>query len=90
MAAGRAIVATDVGANSRLIEHGVHGLLVPPDDPAALAAAVGALLADRDLACRLGTAARERAREQFSRAAMVRRFEDFFEGIARRNGRRSA
>jgi glycosyltransferase involved in cell wall biosynthesis len=90
MAAGRAIVATDVGGNSRLLEHGVHGLLVPPDDPAALAAAVGTLLSDRGLACRLGAAARRRAREQFSRAAMVRRFEDFFEDIARRNSRRSA
>ena len=90
MAAGRAIVATDVGGNGRLIEHGVHGLLVPPDDPAALAGAVGALLADCGLACRLGAAARQRAREEFSRAAMVRRFEDFFEGVARHNGRRSA
>jgi glycosyltransferase involved in cell wall biosynthesis len=40
MAAGRAIVATDVGGNGRLLQHGVHGLLVPPDDPAALAGAI--------------------------------------------------
>jgi glycosyltransferase involved in cell wall biosynthesis len=90
MAAGRAIVATDVGGNGRLLQHGVHGLLVPPDDPAALARAIGALLADPELAGRLGTAARQRAREWFSREAMVRRFEDFYEGLAHRYGRRSA
>lgn len=90
MAAGRAIVATNVGANGRLLEHGRHGLLVPPDDPGALAEAVDALLSDRSLACRLAAAARRRAREHFSRAAMVRRFEDFFEDVACRNGRRSA
>ena len=90
MAAGRAIVATDVGGNGRLLKNGVHGLLVPPDDPVALAEAITTLLADRGLACRLGAAARQRARDQFSRAAMVRRFEDFFEDVARRNGRRSA
>jgi glycosyltransferase involved in cell wall biosynthesis len=90
MAAGRAIVATDVGGNGRLLEHGVHGLLVPPDDPAALAGAIAALLSDRSWACRLGAAARQRARAQFSRAAMVGRFEDFFEDVVRRKGRRSA
>ncbi len=37
MAAGRAVVATAVGANGQLVEDGVHGLLVPPDDPRRLA-----------------------------------------------------
>src|SRR5205085_1650187 len=90
MAAGRAVVATDVGANGRLLENGVHGLLVPPDNSAALAGAIGALLADRGLACRLGAAARRRAAEQFSGAATVRRFEDFYEGLILRQGRKSA
>ncbi|MBI1914225.1 MAG: glycosyltransferase [Planctomycetes bacterium] len=84
MAAGRAIVATDVGANRRLLAGGACGLLVSPGDPAELAAAIGHLLDDRDLACRLGDAARRRAREQFSREAMVQRFEDFYASLARR------
>jgi glycosyltransferase involved in cell wall biosynthesis len=83
MAAGRAIVATDVGGNGELVEHGVHALLVPPDDPRALAHAIDRLLADRALARRLGAAARNRARERYGREAMVRRFEDFYEGLAR-------
>jgi L-malate glycosyltransferase len=81
MAAGRPIVATTVGANAELIEDGVHGLLVPPDDDAALAAAIGRLLVDRQYAQRLGAAARQRAQERYSRTAMVRRFEAFYEGL---------
>ena len=78
MAAARPIVATTVGATPELIEDGVHGLLVPPGDAPALADAIARLLADRDLACRLGLAARARAESRYSRTAMVRRFEDFY------------
>jgi glycosyltransferase involved in cell wall biosynthesis len=78
MAAGRAIVATVIGAAPELIEDGVHGLLVPPRDAARLADAITRLLEDRGLAQRLGAAARRRALEHYSRAAMVRRFEEFY------------
>jgi glycosyltransferase involved in cell wall biosynthesis len=81
MAAGKAIVATAVGAAVQMIEDGVHGLLVPPGNQARLSAGLGRLLRDRGLATRLGTAARRRARERYSREAMVRRFEDFYEGL---------
>jgi glycosyltransferase involved in cell wall biosynthesis len=81
MAAGKAVVATAVGGNTGLIEDGVHGLLVPADDPVRLAEAVGRLLSDRDLAARLGQAARRRAEQQYSRAVMVRRFEAFYLGL---------
>jgi glycosyltransferase involved in cell wall biosynthesis len=87
MAAGRAIVATTVGATPRLLQDGVHGLLVPPDDPQALAAAVERLLRDTALARRLAMAARRRAREQFGRDAMVRRFEAFYLQLAPRERR---
>jgi glycosyltransferase involved in cell wall biosynthesis len=78
MAAGRAIVATKVGAVPELIRDGEHGLLVPPGDADRLGAAIDCLLNDPALASRLGAAARRRAREQFSREAMVRRFEEFY------------
>jgi glycosyltransferase involved in cell wall biosynthesis len=81
MAAGRAIVATIVGATPELIEHEVHGLLVPPGDPAALGGAIDRLLRDALLRERLGQAARRRAVERFGRQAMVRRFEDFYERL---------
>ena len=53
MAAGRPIVATAVGGNPELVEHGVHALLVPPDDAGALARAIDRLLKERPLARRL-------------------------------------
>jgi glycosyltransferase involved in cell wall biosynthesis len=81
MAAGRAIVATAVGAAPELIEDGVHGLLVPPGDAAKLAEAIGRLLDDRGQARRLGEAARRRALQRYSREAMVRRFTEFYEGL---------
>jgi glycosyltransferase involved in cell wall biosynthesis len=84
MAAGRAVVATAVGAAPEQIVDGAHGLLVPPNDPAKLAEAIGLLLRDPARARRLGEAARRRARERYSRPAMVRRFEDFYQGLIRR------
>jgi glycosyltransferase involved in cell wall biosynthesis len=82
MAAGRAIVATCVGATSALIADGIHGLLVPPGDARKLAEAIARLLEDHELAQRLGTAARRRAQECYSREAMVRRFEEFYLSLA--------
>jgi glycosyltransferase involved in cell wall biosynthesis len=63
MAAGLAVVATDVGGVSELITDGVEGLLVPPGDPQALAHALTVLAEDPALRLRLARAARDRARE---------------------------
>jgi glycosyltransferase involved in cell wall biosynthesis len=81
MAAGKAIVATAVGGNVDLIEHGVHGLLVPPGEPGRLAEAIAELLYHPDRAARFGKNARGRAERHYSRTAMVRRFEDFYQGL---------
>jgi glycosyltransferase involved in cell wall biosynthesis len=88
MAAARPVVATDVGANSHLLRGGELGVLVPPNDPAALAMALGRLLADAARAARLGAAARRHVQAHYSRDAMRRRFEAFYEGLCR--GRRPA
>jgi glycosyltransferase involved in cell wall biosynthesis len=61
MAAGLAVVSTETGAIPEYIESGVHGLLVPPGDVAALAAALHAVGTDPALRLRLGAAARRRA-----------------------------
>ncbi|HVS37576.1 MAG TPA: glycosyltransferase [Gemmataceae bacterium] len=82
MAAGRAIVATAVGAAPDLIEDGVQGLLVPPGDADRLAEAIARLLRRPELARRLGEAARRRARDRCSREAMVERFTVFYERLA--------
>jgi glycosyltransferase involved in cell wall biosynthesis len=62
MAHARAVVASDVGGLRDLVVDGETGLLVPPRDVDALRAALGRLLADRELRRRLGAAARERIR----------------------------
>jgi glycosyltransferase involved in cell wall biosynthesis len=63
MACGAAIVATRVAGTSALDG---AGLIVPVEDPAALAEAVDALLADPDRRSRLGFAARQRVVEEYS------------------------
>jgi glycosyltransferase involved in cell wall biosynthesis len=78
MASGRAIVATDVGANAELVGNEREGLIVPARDDAALAVAIRRLLDDPDLAQRCAIAAQSRAAARYSRAAMVRRFEEFY------------
>jgi glycosyltransferase involved in cell wall biosynthesis len=82
MAAGRPVVATAVGATPDVVVDGEHGLLVPPGDEAALAAALARLLGEPGLAGRLAAAARRRACERYSREAMVRRFEDYYVSLA--------
>ena len=66
MAAGRPLIATDVGGLPDLVVDGVTGLLIPPGDAATLAAAVKALLDDPAGAEAMGRAARARWEKEFS------------------------
>jgi glycosyltransferase involved in cell wall biosynthesis len=61
MAWGRPIVATRVGGVPDVVSDGVEARIVPPGDPQALAAAIRQLIGDREMAQRLGRAARRRA-----------------------------
>ena len=81
MAAGRAIVATAVGGNPRLIENGVHGLLIPPGDIACLSSAIRRLLDAPEFARQLGLAARRRVESMYSRESAVKRFEMLYEDL---------
>ena len=71
MALGRPCVATRAGGPIEIIEEEVSGLLVPPDDPAAMALALQRLLADPSLRARLGAGARARYEEKFTLARMA-------------------
>lgn len=75
MAAGLPVVASGVGGIPEVVEHGVHGLLVDPDDPVALAEALSILGGDPSLRARMGSAGRNRVRARFSGEAMVDRYE---------------
>lgn len=65
-AAGLAVVAGNSGGVADIVRHGETGLLTPPGDAGAFAAAVGHLLRDRDLRRAMGERARERARSVHS------------------------
>ncbi|HWN81823.1 MAG TPA: glycosyltransferase family 4 protein, partial [Candidatus Udaeobacter sp.] len=66
MAAGKAVVATDVGGTRELVLTGETGLLAPSGDDQALAEALLRLLGDRALAAAFGRAGQERARAHFT------------------------
>jgi glycosyltransferase involved in cell wall biosynthesis len=66
MAAGLPVVATRAGGIPEIVADSQTGLLVPPNDPRALAEAVSRLGADPGLRRTLGTAGRKRAEERFS------------------------
>ncbi len=66
MACATAVVASRVGGIPEVVDDGVTGLLVPPDDPASLAGAMNLLLRDPGRAGAMGAAGRERAVAEFS------------------------
>ena len=82
MAAGLAMVATDVGGNAEAVVHGCTGLIVPPRDPEALAEAILILGLDADLRARYGTEGRRRVFEEFSLSHCVDRYESLYRGLA--------
>lgn len=65
MAMERPVVATDISGVAELVEDGATGILVPPGDPSALAAALRAFHDDPAMAARLGRAGRQRVIEDF-------------------------
>lgn len=65
MAVGKPIVATAVGGIPEAVASNMNGLLVPAEDPAALAAALAQLVDDRSLARRLGAAAKRTVADRF-------------------------
>lgn len=70
-AAGLPVVATTVGGVPEVVEDGMTGFLVPPDDAHALAKRLEQLLTDPSLRCRMGQAGREKMQREFSVERMV-------------------
>ena len=76
---GKAVIASDVPCMSEYIQDGIDGLLVPPEDPEALAAALVRVLEDDRLARRLAEAGRRRFLDLYSMELNVRRLEAVYE-----------
>ncbi len=79
MACGKPVVSSDLPTGVRLVNRdGETGLLVPPGNPEALAAAITRLLSDSALRARLGQTARERVIREFSVDRMVNQTSDVY------------
>ncbi|MBM4408528.1 MAG: glycosyltransferase [Chloroflexi bacterium] len=82
-AAGRAVVATRVGALSEVVVDRSTGLLIPPAEPDALAGAIAELLENDALRERLGSTARVRARAEFTLERSVGAYADAYRAVLR-------
>ena len=88
MAAGRAVVATDVGGAREMIREGETGHLVAAGDDEALAARVVALLSEPERAREMGERGRRVVAEQFSCESRLARIEDLYERLLAEKSRR--
>jgi glycosyltransferase involved in cell wall biosynthesis len=78
-----AVAATDVGSVAEAVHGDETGLLVPPEDPAALAAAIRRLLADPPLRRRLGEQGRRLVLDRFTAGQMARAYESLYAELLR-------
>jgi glycosyltransferase involved in cell wall biosynthesis len=87
MAAGLPVIASRVGGMLEIVDEGRTGLLVPPDDPRALAERICQLMANPTLATTLGNAARRDVESRYSFDRMVAAFElVYLTELSRRTG----
>ena len=75
MVRGLPVVACDVGGNSEVVVDGQTGILVEPNNPPALAAAMERVATDPDRGRSMGELGRARVNEFYSLDAMVKRYE---------------
>ena len=82
MASGAPVITTEIGTGTSYVnQHGVTGLVTPPNNPPALAQAVRDLLADPARRQRMGQAARARAQAEFDRPTMLARVEAVYRDV---------
>lgn len=84
---GLPVIATRVGGIPEIVQDGITGLLVPPDDPHALAAAISRLAGDPQLRRQLGMAGRERIQKLYEWNECVARMECVYRLAAGRTGK---
>lgn len=82
-AAARPIVTTDMPGCREIVRHGDNGLLVPPRNPVALAAALGTLIGDAALRRKMGARGRDLAEEEFGLERIIGQTLAVYEEVAR-------
>jgi glycosyltransferase involved in cell wall biosynthesis len=78
------IVATNAGGTAELVTHGVHGLIVPPGDPAALAGAIEQTMREWSAAASRVSAAHHRVQDKFSFDARQEALEAIYRDLVAR------
>lgn len=86
MAAARPVVATQIDGVTEVVQHDVTGLLVPPQEPVALASAITSLLQDQGMAHRLAKAGRKLVEERFAVSRIVAEVDQFYSTLLKQNG----
>jgi glycosyltransferase involved in cell wall biosynthesis len=81
MAMAKPIVATCIDGITEQITDGVDGILVPPRDPNALAAAINKIIEDKEFASSLGSAARKRVEREFTVEKMITETEKVYHSL---------
>jgi glycosyltransferase involved in cell wall biosynthesis len=89
MACGKPVIGTNVGGIPSLIQDGVNGFLVPPNDPRALAEKLVYLLSNEDEAVRMGGKGKEFVAQTFSTEKYVRGYAEVLDESARLLGLRA-
>jgi sugar transferase (PEP-CTERM/EpsH1 system associated) len=84
MASALPVVGTQVGGIPEVVDDGVTGMLVPPSDPGAMAAALGRYAASPELAALHGAAGRERVLRKYSMTAMVAAYQGMYDSLCER------
>lgn len=82
MAAGKPVITSDIEPLNRIVEDGKTGKLVPCRDANTLADAILQLIANPNLANKMGKAAYKRVKEHFSLEQMARKYEELYESLA--------
>jgi len=83
MARGRAVVASGIGGLNDMVEHGITGLLVRPNNPALLGDAIESLLDDPERTAAMGRAGHKRFVERFSTSRVGPMIERAYEAARR-------
>ncbi len=86
MALGKPVIGTRAGGLPEVVDDGVTGLLVEPDDAPALADAIGRVLGDPQLAHRLGQAGADRVKAMFDIRRTAQQTEDLYDALLRKGG----